>query len=57
MVVWRRGGASSQDTEMPGTQATSGEPQIVTIVPLEEYSHPIPFRKDELEELQNSGFY
>ncbi|MHC4942376.1 MAG: hypothetical protein ACYTG7_05090 [Planctomycetota bacterium] len=62
-VVWRRGSAGSGSSSMvPGDQGGQGgtyatgsdeEAQIIILVPLEEYTHPIPFREGEEEELES----
>jgi type II secretory pathway component PulK len=70
-VVWRRGSEGGGSTSMSpgdggdpsdagGTYTTSGseeEAQIITLVPLEPYPHPIPFREGEEEELESFNSY
>lgn len=50
-VVWRRGGGGGSTEEGVYTTTSSEEGQIVTLVPLELYAHPIPYREGEKEEL------
>jgi type II secretory pathway component PulK len=54
-VVWRRtGGGGATDPSGSGEYDTTTMEQgeIVILVPLEEYNHPIPITEEELEEMQ-----
>lgn len=51
-VVWRRGGAGSMSGQIDsGAEGDSETGQIIILVPLELYSHPIPYREGEEEEI------
>jgi len=53
-VVWRKAAAEPGMTGQEGSDSTSGqaEAQIIILVPLEEYNHPIPYFEGEEEELE-----
>jgi hypothetical protein len=55
-VVWRRSGSTGEsETEMTGSSEVGG--QIVVLVPLEEYNHPLPYREGEEEEMDENFDY
>ncbi|MFH2001423.1 MAG: hypothetical protein ABIK28_17200, partial [Planctomycetota bacterium] len=55
-VIWRRAGNSGSTSttgDMGSAITGSDEGQIIVLVPLEEYSHPIPYKEGEKEALES----